>query len=74
MEIFQKRLKLMRKLRRLTLIKLGMLLGVNEDSAKQRIGNYERGVSMPDSETLVDLSNIFEIQFKYHKKNKQGAR
>lgn len=61
MTIFNERLKQLRKERNLTQYDLAELLGFS----RGQIGNYEQGTREPDQNTLLKISDFFNVSVDY---------
>lgn len=63
--IFTKRLKEARVRAGLTQMQLGVLAGIEEDSASARMNQYERGVHAPEYGTAQRLAHALNIPTSY---------
>jgi transcriptional regulator with XRE-family HTH domain len=59
--VFSKRLKEARKRAAFTQMQLGVLAGIEEESASARVNQYERGVHAPDYGTAQRLAKTLRI-------------
>ncbi|WP_047243863.1 helix-turn-helix domain-containing protein [Chromobacterium subtsugae] len=60
-----KRLKEARKAAKLTQERLGILAGIDEESASARMNQYERGKHEPDFLTLSRIAAVLEVPAAY---------
>jgi transcriptional regulator with XRE-family HTH domain len=65
MSIFQKRLKEARKKAKLTQEGLGVLIGIEEATARSRMSHYEHGRYEPDFNTIDRLAKALEVSASY---------
>jgi transcriptional regulator with XRE-family HTH domain len=63
--VFTTRLKQARERKDLSQRRLGILMGIHEDSASQRINQYEHGKHEPDYRTLQRLAQVLEVPTAY---------
>lgn len=61
MDIFSKRLKILRQKHNLTQAQLASYLGITED----RVSNFEIGRSQPDIKILVAIARYFKVSLDY---------
>ena len=59
------RLKHARQRKELSQRRLGILIGIHEDSAGSRINQYEHGVHEPDFRTLQRVAKALEVPTAY---------
>lgn len=64
-DIFQMRFKQARKAKKLTQEQLGIAIGLDEFVASTRINRYEKGVHLPDLQTLESIANVLEVSPAY---------
>ena len=60
-EIFTTRFKQARKAKKLTQEQLGIAIGLDEFVASTRINRYEKGVHLPDLQTLARIAEILDV-------------
>lgn len=65
LDTFQKRFKQARKAKKLTQEQLGIAIGLDEFVASTRINRYEKGVHLPDLQTLESIANVLEVSPAY---------
>jgi len=65
MSVIQKRLEEARLEAELSQAKLGVLAGINEDSASGRMNQYERGKRSPDLLTLQRIGKVLNLPVAY---------
>lgn len=63
--IFAYRLKIARKSKKLSQEKLGILAGIDENSASARMNQYERGKHTPDFLTLSKIAQTLDLPTAY---------
>lgn len=61
MVTFGDRLKLLRKNRKVTQIRLSTHLGISQEA----VSAYERNESMPNTDILIELSKFFDVTVDY---------
>lgn len=64
-DTFQMRFKQARKAKKLTQEQLGISIGLDEFVASTRINRYEKGVHLPDLQTLESIANVLEVSPAY---------
>ncbi|MBW4016910.1 helix-turn-helix transcriptional regulator [Moraxella osloensis] len=64
-DTFQMRFKQARKAKKLTQEQLGIAIGLDEFVASTRINRYEKGVHLPDLQTLESIANVLEVSPAY---------
>lgn len=64
-DTFQTRFKQARKDKKLTQEQLGIAIGLDEFVASTRINRYEKGVHLPDLQTLESIANVLEVSPAY---------
>lgn len=60
-EIFTTRFKQARKAKKLTQEQLGIAIGLDEFVASTRINRYEKGIHLPDLQTLARIAEILDV-------------
>lgn len=63
--VFTIRLKQARERKDLSQRRLGILMGIHEDSASSRINQYEHGKHEPDYGTVQRLAEVLEVPTAY---------
>lgn len=63
--VFTIRLKQARERKGLSQRRLGILMGIHEDSASSRINQYEHGKHEPDYGTVQRLAEVLEVPTAY---------
>ncbi len=63
--VFAMRLRLARKARKLSQIKLGILAGIDEASASARMNQYERGKHIPDFLMASKIAQVLDLPTAY---------
>ena len=63
--IFANRLRIARKARKLSQIKLGILAGIDEASASARMNQYERGKHVPDFLMVTKIAQVLDLPTAY---------
>ena len=64
-DTFQTRFKQARHANKLTQEQLGIAIGLDEFVASTRINRYEKGVHLPDLQTLESIANVLEVSPAY---------
>ena len=64
-DTFQTRFKQARKAKKLTQEQLGIAIGLDEFVASTRINRYEKGVHLPDLQTLESIAKVLEVSPAY---------
>lgn len=64
-DVVAKRLKEARLAKGLSQKKLGIAAGIDEFTASPRMNQYERGVHVPDYNTLARLAEVLEVPVPY---------
>ena len=59
--IFTTRFKQARKAKKLTQEQLGIAIGLDEFVASTRINRYEKGIHLPDLQTLARIAEILDV-------------
>lgn len=62
---FAYRLKIARKAKRLSQEKLGILAGIDENSASARMNQYERGKHIPDFLMMGKIATTLDVPVAY---------
>ena len=65
LDTFQTRFKQARKAKKLTQEQLGLAIGLDEFVSSTRINRYEKGVHLPDLQTLESIANVLEVSPAY---------
>jgi transcriptional regulator with XRE-family HTH domain len=60
-EIFTTRFKQARKAKKLTQEQLGIAIGLDEFVASTRINRYEKGIHLPDLQTLARIAEVLNV-------------
>lgn len=64
-QTFTKRFKEARKAKKFTQEKLGIAIGLDEFVASTRINRYEKGIHLPDLQTLERIAEVLNISPAY---------
>ena len=64
-DTFQTRFKQARKAKKLTQEQLGIAIGLDEFVASTRINRYEKGVHLPDLQTLESIATVLDVSPAY---------
>lgn len=59
--IFTTRFKQARKAKKLTQEQLGIAIGLDEFVASTRINRYEKGIHLPDLQTLARIAEVLDV-------------
>jgi transcriptional regulator with XRE-family HTH domain len=63
--IYSKRLRIVRKTKKLSQERLGILAGIDESSASARMNQYETGKHLPDFLMAKKIANVLDIPLAY---------
>lgn len=63
--VFAKRLKIARKQKKISQVQLGILSGIDPNSASARMNQYERGKHSPDFLTLTKIAETLNVPVAY---------
>jgi len=70
--VFTGRLKQARERKNLSQRRLGILIGIHQDSASARINQYEHGKHEPDYRTVQRIAKVLEVPTAYFYAEDEG--